>query len=86
MTQNADSVRYQSFLRRIVDELTNQRVFANPLTAEQRVGAAKRLTDVLLASDDGLDLTDDNAVKLAAIIAVGVSDDPAQNDGSGSDT
>lgn len=70
MTDNADSVRYQSFIRRIVDELTNQPAFTNPLTPEQRVGTAQRLTDAFLQSEDGMDLTDDNAIKLAAIIAV----------------
>lgn len=64
----SDTHRYQSFVRRIVCELERPE-FPNTLSPTERVTSAKSLTDAFLDSDDGLDLTDENAVKLAAILA-----------------
>jgi hypothetical protein len=60
--------RYEEFVRQVVDELDRPE-FPNGLTAEERVGCAHRLTDAFLDSEDGLDLTDESAMKLAALIA-----------------
>lgn len=65
------SDRYQSFIRKVVDNLAEPEL-PNALTAEERVNAAVTITNVFL-EDEGLDLSAENAVKIAAIIAAAAS-------------
>lgn len=58
--------RYQEFIRKVVNDL-DQPELPNTLTAEERVQSAVGLTDALMETDG--ELTDENAVKVAATIA-----------------
>jgi len=57
----------QEFVRRVVKKVE---LFQHTMTPEMVVGFAYRLCDSLIHSEDGMALTDENAVKVAAIMVV----------------
>lgn len=71
------SNRYESFIRTVVAALSpevSQHSYANALSPTERVEAARNITDAFLV-DGGFDLSEENAILVAATIAASVKTD-----------
>lgn len=63
--------RYEWFVRRVVEHIDRyqDQGIGQDLTPEAKVNQAKLLTDGFMETSEGIELSDENAVRLAAIIA-----------------
>lgn len=68
--------QYEWFVRKVVEKIDAYQDDGKglTLTPEDKVRQAKNVTDLFMEGE-GLDLTDENAVKLAAIVVVGSEED-----------